>query len=157
MGGKSSQTQKLPYEQNIEYQEWRPSETDDTRALRAMSAMPETLAPALQSQYDRAQEQSAQRWSSAYGGNVPEVARRAMQGQEQRGFQQDYGSAMGQAAFDANNTNYNRRMALAEMTLGRPLQSRSSGYQSQQKQGSGFWNGMGGALVGAGATVAIAA
>jgi hypothetical protein len=38
---------QLPYEQNVEYQEWKPSETPDTQALRSMSAMPETLAPGL--------------------------------------------------------------------------------------------------------------
>jgi hypothetical protein len=121
---------KLPEEQRIEYSEWRPSETQDTQALRAMSPMPETLAPALQSQFDRARELSSQRWNSAYGQGIPEVARRALQGQEQRGMTADYGSALGQAAFDANNANFARRMGLAEMTIGRPLTSYTSGYRS---------------------------
>lgn len=142
---------QLPYEQNIEYQEWRPSETEDTKALRSMSAMPETLAPALQAQYDRAQERSAQSWGSAYGANIPDVTRRAMQGQEQRGMMADYGAQMGQAAFDANNANFQRRMALAEMTLGRPLQKRSYGYESKLPPSSGIGNSIiqGAATVGA--------
>jgi hypothetical protein len=121
---------KLPFEQQQQYQEWRPSETQDTAALRAMSPTPETLAPALQAQYDRAQEQSRQRYSSAYGQNIPETARRAMQGQEQRGLMQDYGTALSQSAYDANQANYMRRLGLAEMTLGRPLSSSSSGFSS---------------------------
>lgn len=142
---------QLPYEQNIQYQEWRPSETEDTKALRSMSAMPETLAPALQAQYDRAQERSAQSWGSAYGANIPDVTRRAMQGQEQRGMMADYGTQMGQAAFDANNANFQRRMALAEMTLGRPLQMRSYGYESKLPPSSGMANSIiqGAATVGA--------
>ena len=102
---------QLPFEQNVEYQEWKPSETPDTQALRSMSAMPETLAPALQAQYDRAQERSAQSWGSAYGANIPDVTRRAMQGQERRGMMADYGAQVGQAAFDANNANFQRRLA----------------------------------------------
>ncbi len=145
--------QQLPYEQNTQYQEWTPSETQDTKALREMSAMPESLAPALQSQYDRAQELSSQRWNSAYGSNMPDFTRRAMQGQEQRGLMADYGSAMGQAAFDANNASYARRMQLAQMTLGRPLQSKSYGYQSQMPQGGGILN----SIIGGAAQIGSAA
>lgn len=145
--------QQLPFEQNTQYGEWRPSETADTQALRSMSAMPETLAPALQAQYDRAQEQSAQRWNSAYGSNMPDFTRRAMQGQEQRGMMADYGAQMGQAAFDANQNNFNRRMALAEMTLGRPVQTKSYGYNSQMPQSGGFWN----SLIGGAAQIGSAA
>ena len=62
----------------------------------------------------------------------------------------DYGAQMGQAAFDANNANFQRRMALAEMTLGRPLQSKSSGFNSQMPQSSGMGAAalQGGAMVG---------
>ena len=126
-----TKTVKTPYQNTQTYQEWKPTETQDTAALRAMSPAPESLAPALQAQYDRAQEQSRQRYGSAYGQNIPEVTRRAMQGQEQRGLTQDYGAALSQSAYDANQANFARRMALAEMTIGRPLQSGSSGYQSQ--------------------------
>lgn len=142
---------QLPFEQNVEYQEWKPSETPDTQALRSMSAMPETLAPALQAQYDRAQERSAQSWGSAYGANIPDVTRRAMQGQERRGMMADYGAQVGQAAFDANNANFQRRLALAEMTLGRPLQSKSYGFKNELPQGRSIWSDIiaGGAQVGA--------
>lgn len=121
---------KLPEEHRTEYSEWRPSETQDTAALRAMSPMPESLAPALQSQFDRARELSSQRWNSSYGSNMPDFTRRAMQGQEQRGLTADYGAAMGQAAFDANNASFARRMGLAELTIGRPLATYTSGYTS---------------------------
>lgn len=130
-----TKTVKTPYENKQTYQEWKPTETQDTAALRAMSPMPESLAPSLQAQYDRAQELSRQRGASAYGQNIPEVTRRAMQGQEQRGLTQDYGSMLSQSAYDANQANFARRMALAEMTIGRPLQSGSSGYQSQVMPG----------------------
>lgn len=153
--GKKQPTQ-LPFEQNVQYQEWRPSETQDTQALRSMPAMPETLAPALQAQYDRAQEKSAQSWGSAYGANVPDFTRRAMQGQERRGMTADYGAQMGQGAFDANNANFQRRLALAEMTLGRPLQNKSFGYESRMPQSSGVLNSIinGAAQVGSAALLA---
>lgn len=148
--------QQLPFEQNTQYGEWKPSETADTQALRSMSAMPETLAPALQAQYDRAQEQSSQRWNNAYGSNMPDFTRRAMQGQEQRGMMADYGAQMSQSAFDANNANFQRRMALAEMTLGRPVQTKSYGYNSQMPQSSGLLNSIigGAAQVGSAALLA---
>lgn len=148
--------QQLPFEQNTQYGEWKPSETADTQALRSMSAMPETLAPALQAQYDRAQEQSSQRWNNAYGSNMPDFTRRAMQGQEQRGMMADYGAQMSQSAFDANNANFQRRMALAEMTLGRPVQTKSYGYNSQMPQSSGLLNSIigGAAQVGSAALMA---
>lgn len=144
-----AKSQQMPFEQNTQYGEWRPSETEDLKALRAVPNMPESLAPSLQAQFDRGQEASRQRWNSAYGQNIPEVTRRAMQGQEQRGMTADYGSAMGQAAFDANQANYARKLALAEMTLGRPIQTKSYGYQTQFAPSSGIWN----SLIQAGGTV----
>jgi hypothetical protein len=129
---------KMPYENKTTYQEWTPSETADLAAVRGLPAMPESLAPNLQAQYDRAQELSNQRWSSAYGASIPEVTRRAMQGQEQRGLGQDYMSALQDSAFQANNANFQRRMMLAELTLGRPLQSGQSGFQSAFAP-PGFW------------------
>lgn len=121
---------KLPSERNYEYQEWAPTNTPDIQAVRDMPTMPQSLAPALGAQYGRAQELSRQRWGNAYGAGVPEETRQALQAREQRGLQQDYGALTGQAAYDANQANFARRMQLAEMTLGRPLSARVSGYDS---------------------------
>lgn len=138
--GKQKPT-KMPYENTTTYTEWRPSETADLAAVRGMPAMPESLAPNLQAQYDKARQKSQDRWSTAYLGNVPEVARRAMMANEQRGVGQDYMTALQQSSMDANNANWARKMALAEMTIGRPLQSGSSGYQSAFAP-PGFWQSM---------------
>ena len=149
---KKAETQQLPYSQTNTYTEWKPSDTPDVQAARAAAPMPETLAPNLQAQYDRARQQSANRWNTAYAANIPEVTRRAMQAQEERGAAQDYGSMLSQSAWDANNANFARRMALAEMTLGRPLQTSSSGYNTQfspQQQGGGFWSNLVGGALGA--------
>lgn len=132
---------KMPYENKTTYTEWRPSETPDLAAVRDMPSMPESLAPMLQAQFDRQKELSNQRWSSAYGQNMPDFTRRAMQGMEQRGLNQDYTAAMQQGAFDANNANFMRKMALAQMTIGRPLEASQSGYQSAFAP-PGFWQQM---------------
>lgn len=137
----SAKSVKMPNESNISYQEWRPSETSDLAAVRGMPNMPETLAPALQAQYDRAKQKSQDRWSTAYLGNVPETARRAMMAREERDVGQDYMTAMQQSAQDANNTNWQRKMMLAQTTLGRPLQSGTSGYTSAFAP-PGFWQQM---------------
>lgn len=146
----------MPYSQTNTYTEWKPSDTPDIQAAREAPAMPETLAPALQAQFDRAQERSANRWNTAYAANIPDVTRRAMQAQEQRGNAQDYGTALSQSAWDANQMNFARRMALAEMTMGRPLQTGSSGYNSQFAPQSGSTQGLWGSIISGGATVAAA-
>lgn len=147
--GRQKPTQ-MPFENKSEYTEWRPSETEDTRALRQVTALPETLMPALQAQFDQARRKSSDRWSTAYMGGMPEIARRALQANEQRDLGQNYMTAVQQSAMDANNTNWARKMALAEMTLGRPLQTNSSGYQSAFAP-PGFWQSMAlGAVQGAG-------
>ena len=155
--GKSKPTQ-MPYSNTTTYQEWRPSETADLTAARNVPGMPETLAPTLQAQYDRARQKSQNMWATSYLGNLPEVARRSMMAQQQRDIGQDYMTAIQQSAQDANNTNWQRKMALAEMTLGRPLQSGQSGYQSAFAP-PGFWQSLAlgavqGASQGAGAAMA---
>jgi hypothetical protein len=142
---------QLPSERNYQYEEWRPSDTPDIQAMREMPTAPQTLAPAIGAQYDRAQELSRQRWNNAYGGGVPEQARQALQQREQRGLQQDYGALTSQNAYDANMANFARRMQLAEMTLGRPLNSRMTGYDSAPTQS--IW----GDIIKTGAQVAGAA
>lgn len=147
---------KLPSERNYQYQEWTPSETPDIQALRQMPTMPQTLAPALESQYGRAQELSRQRWGNAYGSQLPGVARQALQQREQRGLQQDLGSLTGQSEYDANQANFARRMQLAEMTLGRPLGSSVTGYDSAPTKS--IWGDIiktGGQIIGAAAAAGV--
>lgn len=142
---------KLPEERNYQYQEWTPTNTADIQAVRDMPSTPQTLAPALGAQYGRAQELSQQRWNNAYGARIPEAARQALQQREQRGLQQDYGALSAQNEYDANQASFARRMQLAEMTLGRPLQSYVSGYNSAPTQS--IW----GDIIRTGAQVAGAA
>ena len=88
---------------------------------------------------------------NAYGARVPEQTRQALQQREQRGLQQDYGALTSQNAYDANMANFARRMQLAEMTLGRPMASRMTGYDSAPTQS--IW----GDIIKTGAQVAGAA
>lgn len=138
--GRQKPTQ-MPYSNTTTYQEWRPSDTPDLMAARSHSAMPEQLLPALQAQFDKQRQRSQNRWATAYLGNMPEIARRSMMAQEQRDIGQDYMTAMQQSAQEANNTNFQRKLALAGMTLGQPLQTGSSGYQSAFAP-PGFWQSM---------------
>jgi len=127
------------------YTEWRPTDTADIQAVRGFQDTPESVAPALQAQYDRAQQRNAARLNSSYNQNIPQTARMAMQQQGDRDFLADYGSQIRQSGMDANQAKLARQMGLAEMTIGRPLQT--SGTQTQQQQG-GFWNSLAGGALG---------
>ena len=145
-------TQQLPNETNRVYGEWKPSDTADVQAVRNFQDTPESLAPSLQAQYDRAQQRSANRLNSSYNQNIPNSARLAMQQQQDRDLTADYGSALGQSAFDANKLKLGRQMGLAEMTIGRPIETKSYGFNSQPQQGGGLMN----TLIGGGLSVAAA-
>lgn len=146
-------TLSLPFSTTNEYTEWRPSDTEDIKAVRNMADRPETLAPAQQAQYDRARERNDNRFGSAYNTNLPTAARLAMQSEADRDLTADYGTAQNQAAYDAYGANLSRRLALANLTTGRPLQSKSYGYGTQPRQSSG----VAAAGISGGATVAAAA
>ena len=121
---------KLPTEQTTRYQEWRPSETQDTQALRGVSAIPESIAPEAQAAIDRQQQMGNMQASTNYAGNMPDTSRRIMQGIGQMMGTQQYGSQLSGAADEALQNNFLRRLALAQMTIGRPLTSQTSGYTS---------------------------
>lgn len=144
--------QQAPFEQNHVYSEWKPSDTQDIQAVRGFNDTPESLAPSLQAQYDRAQQRNASRLSSSYNQNIPQSARLAMQQQGDRDMNADYGSALSQSAYQANQAKLARQMGLAEMTIGKPLETKTYGYNSQQQQGGGFLN----SLVGAGGSIGSA-
>lgn len=142
MGKKSTQTQ------DNKYTEWKPSNTPDVQAVRDFQDMPGGLEPSLQAQYDRAQQRNANRLNSSYAQNIPQSARLAMQQQGDRDYLADYGSALNQGYFDANRAKMARQMGLAEMTLGRPLNTQTT---TTTKQGMD-WGG----LIGGGLSVAAA-
>lgn len=147
----------MPYSNTTTYQEWRPSDTPDLEAARRIPGVPETLAPALLAAFERAKQRSQNRWSTAYLGNMPETARRATMAQEERNVGQDYMTALQQSAQEANNASFQRKLAIAGMTLGQPLQSGSYGYQSAFAP-PGFWQSMAlGAVQGAGGAAITAA
>lgn len=150
--GKPKQ-QQLPQEMNHVFGEWKPSDTADIQAVRSFNDTPESLAPALQSQYDRAQQRNASRLNSSYNQNIPQSARLAMQQQGDRDLTADYGSALNQSAYQANQAKLARQMGLAEMTIGRPVETKSYGYTTQAApQGGGLLN----TLVGGGLSMAAA-
>lgn len=149
MGSKTKAT-KTPYENNIEYMNWTPPDTADIQAVRGAEDMPESLQPALQAQFDRAQQRNSNRLNSSYNQNIPQVARLAMQQQGERDLTADYGAALGQSAFDAKNAALQRKMFLASLTAPRPLQSKTSGYGTQVTQTPGLLN----SIIGGASTIA---
>lgn len=150
---------ELPFKSDSEsavgYTEWTPSNTPDLEAYRGMADKPESVAPALAAQYNRAVQTNNNRLRSSYAQNLPADARLAMQERAQRDLNADYGAQINQSAYDAYDRNLQRRANLAEMTLGRPLQTSSrtkqSGTNSQLMQGGGLLNSLlqGAATVGA--------
>jgi hypothetical protein len=133
--------------QETKYTEWTPSNTPDVQAVRDFKDTPESLAPSLQAQYDRAQQRNAARLNSSYNQNIPNTARLAMQQQGDRDFLADYGASLNQSAYDANKMKLGRQMGLAEMTLGRPLATSQSGTSTAQQKG-GFWSSLAGGALG---------
>jgi hypothetical protein len=127
-----------------QYKEWTPSNTPDIQNVRDFQDTPESLAPSLQAQYDRAQQRNASRLNSSYNQNIPQSARLAMQQQGDRDMNADYGAALGQSAYTSNQAKLARQMGLAEMTMGKPLQSKST--QTQEEKGGTFGKILGGAL-----------
>lgn len=117
------------------------ADSPDFQAARNAPEMPETLAPALQAQYDRAEQRSANRLGSSYNQNIPQTARLAMQANQDRDLNASYGANLEQSSYDANNAKFARRLALANATATRT----TKGYGEQQKQG-GFWNSFAGGL-----------
>lgn len=122
------------------------ADSPDFQAARNAPDMPETLAPALQAQYDRMSQRNANRMASSYNQNIPQTARVAMQAQQDRDLNADYGANLQQAAYDANNAKFARRLALADATATRTTTGKQTGWQEQQKQGSGFWGSLAGGL-----------
>lgn len=153
MGDKFKEHKK-PFEQNTQYTEWAPSNTPDLQAVRDFQDMPGGLAPSLQAQFDRGQQRNANRLSSSYNQNIPQTARLAMQQQGDRDMTADYGSALGQSAFDANRIKLGRQMGLAEMTLGKPLATKQWGYDTQISQQPSIWKQLLGGALSAGAAFA---
>jgi len=96
-----------------------------------MGDKPESLAPALQANYDRARQLSSNRLSSSYNQNIPQDARLAMQQQQDRDLTADYSTALNQSAYNAYDANLARRLALANMTIGKPVVTQQKGYGSQ--------------------------
>lgn len=129
------------------YTDWKPPETEFAKNIKAMPAQPEFLQPAQQSQFDRARERNASRFQSAYGQWIPESARMAMMQRGDRDLTADYGTALNQGAFDAQNANLQRQMFLDEAYRARPLQT--SGQATSQEKGGTL-----GKILGAGLGIA---
>ena len=134
MGSKPKVVQ-TPYSQTNTFTEWRPTETPDLQALRNFQDQNELLAPALRSQYDRQVQRGENEINSAYNARIAPEARLAMLGNLRRNASADLGANLAQGAYNNKQLELQRRMAIAEMTLGRPLQTGSSGYNSQAFQG----------------------
>jgi hypothetical protein len=145
-------TQNLPFESTTQYTEFIPGNTPDLQAVRDMDVQPPTLAPDLQAQYDQARRRAKNRFNSAYDQNIPNAARMAMQEDADREISRDYGTAQRSAAYDSYDRDMQRKLALAGLTIGRPLQQRISGTNSQVVGGTGVLN----SVIGGGATVAAA-
>lgn len=132
--------------QDVNYMEWTPSNTADLQAVRDFKDMPEGLEPALQAQRDRQQQRYSGQLASSYNQNIPNSARLAMQERFNRDTNADYGANLQQAGFDANQQKLARRLAMAEMTIGRPLANKTT---STTTQSGNFWSTLGGIAQGA--------
>lgn len=148
----------MPFQSNTTYTEWAPSNTPDIQAVRDLPDQNEFLAPSIQAGYDRTRQRFGQQLNSSYNQNIPQTARLAMQRDFDRDTMADEGMAKAQAGYNAQNAALQRRLALAGITTGSPLQSGQGGFNSQfapQQQSSGIWNSIiGGAsnVLGAGIT-----
>jgi hypothetical protein len=139
MGTKTKQIQN-PYQNNsTSYVE----ESPDLAAARtaANQTTNDLLPPALQAQYDRARQKSANRTNSAYNAATPVHLRNAQQNMQERDLLGDQGIALAQGAYDQNQAGFARKLALADMTAKR--QQTGSGYSTQSFQQQSPWASIG--------------
>jgi len=135
MGAKTKVTQ-TPYQNNSS--SWVDNSPDiDAAREAANQTTNDLLPPAMQAQYDRARQKSANRTNSAYNQATPAHLRNAQQNMQERDLLGDQGIALAQGAYDQNQASFARKMALAGMTARQ--NSTGSGYGSHVTQTPGLW------------------
>ena len=147
--GKKNKVVQTPFLTQNTFTEWKPTITPEIQALQGFQDQNQLLQPALDAQYDRAQQRGEAEINSAYNARVAPEARMGMLGNLRRNLLADKGAALAQGAYQNKDLELRRKLALAEMTMGRPLQTGSSGYNSQVIQQPGIL----GSVIGGAATV----
>ena len=134
MGAKVKTTQN-PYSSDTT--SWVDNSPDIEAARTAANqTTSDLLPPALQAQYDRARQKAATRTNSAYNAATPVHLRNAQQNMQERDLLGDQGIALAEGAYNQNQANFARKMALAGLTARQ--NSTGSGYGSQVTQTPGL-------------------
>lgn len=149
------QTVQTPFQQTSTYQYLDTPDTPDIQAVRDAPTTPDGLQPSLQAQFDRNKEKVRNRMDSSYNANIPQAVRENTRLQANRDLSADYGTALAEADYNRTQSEFAKKLAIADLTKKQLVQTGSSGYNTQafQPQSSGFW----GQLAGGVATGAIMA
>lgn len=147
--GKGSKTQQLPFEKNNEYKFYTPPDTEDTKAFRSWN--PEA-DPSRPYQFARQRRDILNLYNNPLGAyTTPELREQMTKSALEENAQQEGQSALEENA-QLNNAKGQKLGSLAALTAPQLQQSKQSGFESQQKQGSGLLN----SLVGGGLSVVAA-
>jgi len=146
--GSKSKTQQLPFESNKQYGWMTPPDTADITAYRGWN--PQT-DPTIPYQFGMRRQQLERSMSNPLGSYTTPEMREAQQRAGMESLGQEESQARRAAQFDLNTLEGQKRANLAQMTGPQLVNTKDSGYQSQVKQGSGFW----GSLLSGGASAAM--
>jgi hypothetical protein len=150
---KVNQTQTNQFTNTYGWQ--TPPETADVTALRGQKA---TLDPSIPYRYANMKEEFANTYKNPFGAYTTPAVRDAATRSNNERLSMAQGQAMAEGHYAADNMNFARQAAIAEMTAPRMVQTggTSNGtVNGTTTQSGGFWSGLitqavGGAATGAG-------
>ena len=142
-------TQQLPFEQNNEYKWFTPPDTEDVKAYRGWE--PER-DPSRPYQFARQRRDILNLYNNPLGAyTTPELRESMTKSALEENAQQE-----GQSALEENaqyNTQKGGKLSdIAKMTAPVQQQTKGFGFNSQQKQGGGFWGSLAQGALQAGAS-----
>lgn len=147
MGG--SKTQKLPFESNKEY-DWKM--TPDTQDITAFRNMDIQDDPSQPFRFARQRQDFLNTFQNPLGSYTTPELREQMTRSGLAEIGQNEGQAMRERQFDKNRLQLGRAGDLASLTRPQLVNTKDSGYQTQQKQSGGLLN----SIIGGAATVGAA-
>jgi hypothetical protein len=135
MGKKTTKTNQT---QTNSYGWQAPPPTADVSALREMKA---TVNPSIPFQYAKQREALQNSYQNPLGSHTTPAVREAATRATNQAMAQDEAQANAASQFDADNQNFLRQSAIAEMTSPRLVQTGGTATGTTTQSG-GFWSGL---------------
>jgi len=128
---------QLPFENKNTY--GFQSQDPNNQFVKDYMNAPIEIDPGAGRRTDLAEQGMQNRWNSAFSRGIPQLLRQQNMESERRQIEGQGAAEMQQAKYAQQMADLERKRSL----LPQMVQTGSSGYQSQQQQGSGFWGSLG--------------